>query len=382
MPVYKQRPKQEAPVQREVARWTDQSVAALQDALDDADWDMFRHSSDDVNMFTEAVVGKLADDTVQKATIRMFPIQKPWVNKPIRDALRSRSAAYNTGLATGDMGEYKAASYSVRRVVKEAKWRYRRKLESQFQHGGSRSLWQGLRNITDYRTPASRMGNADASLAGELNTFYACFEALANHASGTNSMHAERAGEVNMFTISEHDVRRAFRRVNTRKATGPDGITGRVLKACADQLAPVFTEIFNLSLEQSVVPSCFKQSTIVPVPKKPQHACLNYYCPVALTSIVMKCFDRLVRDFITASLPDTMDPLQFADRHYRSTEDAIAQLLHTTMSYLDYRKGNYAKMLFVDYSSVFNTIIPSTLTSKLEILGLSACRCVSGSPTS
>ncbi|KAI5609680.1 gastrula zinc finger protein XlCGF28.1-like [Silurus asotus] len=80
MPVYKQRLKQEAPVQREVARWTDQSVAALQDALDDADWDMIRRSSDDVNMFTEAVVGfigKLTDDTVQKNTIRTFPNQKP-----------------------------------------------------------------------------------------------------------------------------------------------------------------------------------------------------------------------------------------------------------------------------------------------------------------
>ncbi|KAI5102918.1 hypothetical protein C0J45_6499 [Silurus meridionalis] len=64
MPVYKQRLKQ-----REVARWTDQSVAALQDTLDDADWNMFRRSSDDVNMFMEAVVGfigKLADDTVAK----------------------------------------------------------------------------------------------------------------------------------------------------------------------------------------------------------------------------------------------------------------------------------------------------------------------------
>ncbi|GAA6088506.1 uncharacterized protein LOC120437404 [Tachysurus ichikawai] len=120
MPVYKQRLKQEAPVQREVARWTDQSVAALQDALDDADWDMFKCSSDDVNMFMEVVVGfvgKLADDTVQKTTIRTFPKQKPWVDKTIRDTLRSHSAAYNTGHATRDIDEYKAASYSVRRAV-------------------------------------------------------------------------------------------------------------------------------------------------------------------------------------------------------------------------------------------------------------------------
>lgn len=57
MPAYKVRLKQQAPIRREVARWMDHSVAALQDTLDDTDWDMFQHSSDDINMLTEAVVG-------------------------------------------------------------------------------------------------------------------------------------------------------------------------------------------------------------------------------------------------------------------------------------------------------------------------------------
>ncbi|KAK1793839.1 hypothetical protein P4O66_001566 [Electrophorus voltai] len=104
--------------------------------------------------------------------------------------------------------------------------------------------------------------------------------------------------------ITESDVRRVFKRVNTRKAVGPDGICGRVLKACADQLAPVFTDIFSLSLTLRIVPSSFKRSTIVPVPKKPRPSDLNDYRPVALTSVVMKCFEKLFRDhhIFTASL--------------------------------------------------------------------------------
>ncbi|KAK3521026.1 hypothetical protein QTP86_000581 [Hemibagrus guttatus] len=116
----------------------------------------------------------------------------------------------------------------------------------------------------------------------------------------------------------------------SRKAAGPDGISGRVLRACADQLAPVFTEIFNLSLTQSVIPTCFKESIIVPVLKKTHPASLNDYCPVALTSVVMKCLELLVKDFIISSLPDTLDPLQFAYRPKRSTDDAIFHLLHTS----------------------------------------------------
>ncbi|KAK1794453.1 hypothetical protein P4O66_011325, partial [Electrophorus voltai] len=49
----------------------------------------------------------------------------------------------------------------------------------------------------------------------------------------------------------------------------------------------------------------------------------------------MKCFKKIVRDFITSSLPASMDPLQFAYRHNRSTDDAIAHLLYTTLTHLD-----------------------------------------------
>ncbi|KAI5620952.1 dynamin-2 isoform X6 [Silurus asotus] len=167
----------------------------------------------------------------------------------------------------------------------------------------------------------------------------------------------DRLGQpVNAFGNSSQDLFSAPPQVPSRQTRIPPWVPRSVLKACADQLAPVFTEIFNLSLEQS---------TIVPVSKKPQPGCLNDYRLVALTSVVMKCFERLVRDFITASLPDTLDPLQFTYRQNRSTEDTISHL-HTTMSHLDNRNRNYTKMLFVDYSSEFNTIIPSTLTSKLE----------------
>ncbi|KAK1800056.1 hypothetical protein P4O66_006556, partial [Electrophorus voltai] len=227
--------------------------------------------------------------------------------------------------------------------------------------------------------------SADESLANELNTFFARFEATSSSAnansayannansaiSAANGACAEPTIEQRPLIITKSDVRRVFKRVNTRKAVGPDGICGRVLKACASQLDPVFTDIFNLSLTLGIVPSSFKRSTIVPVPKKPRPSDLNNYRPVALTSVMMKCFEKPIRDFITSSL----DPLQFAYRHNRSTDDAIAHLLHTTLTHLDKGRGNYVKMLFVDYSSAFNTIIPSLLTTKLEDLGLHTSLC-------
>ena len=101
------------------------------------------------------------------------------------------------------------------------------------------------------------------------------------------------------------DVSTTVKRGNPGKAAGPDGIPCRVLRACADQLVGVFTDIFNLSLSQSAVPTCFKMSTIVPVSKKAKVTELNDYRHVALTSVIMKCFEKLVKDHITSTLPDT-----------------------------------------------------------------------------
>lgn len=175
-----------------------------------------------------------------------------------------------------------------------------------------------------------------------------------------------------MISVSEDEVRGALKRVDVRKAAGPDGVSGRVRRSCADQLAGLFTSIFNESLATSVVPTSFKKSTIIPVPKNSKPSCLNDYRPVALTPIVMKVFERLITNNICTSISDTLDPLQFAYRPNRSTEDAISHVLHSSLTHIDSKSGNDVRLLFIDYSSAFNTIVPIKLTAKLLEISSSA----------
>ncbi len=157
-----------------------------------------------------------------------------------------------------------------------------------------------------------------------------------------------------VLKICEDDVSKVFRRQTIRKAKGPDGVSPACLKACAVQLS-IFTMIFNRSLERCEVPSCFKRSTIIPVPKKPKITGLNVYRPVALTSVVMKSFERLVLAHLKDFTGPLLDPLQFAYRANRSVDDAVNMGLHYILQHLD-KPGTYARILFVDFSSTFNTI--------------------------
>ncbi|KAI4896057.1 hypothetical protein NFI96_010382 [Prochilodus magdalenae] len=104
----------------------------------------------------------------------------------------------------------------------------------------------------------------------------------------------------------------------------------------------------------------------------------NDFRPVALTSIISKCFERLVLSHLKSCLPATLDPHQFAYRGNRSTEDAISTALHTALTHLDCQ-NSYFRMLFIDFSAAFNTVIPSKHISKLKRLGISTtlCNCIS-----
>jgi len=63
----------------------------------------------------------------------------------------------------------------------------------------------------------------------DLNSFYAWFEASYNTYSGTVAEVSSIARDEHTLSLTVHDVRRALMRVNTRKAAGPGGISGRVL---------------------------------------------------------------------------------------------------------------------------------------------------------
>ena len=90
----------------------------------------------------------------------------------------------------------------------------------------------------------------------------------------------------------------------------------------------------------------------------------------------MKCFERLVMAHINTLIPDTLqlDPLQFAFRPNKATDDVIYIALHTALSHLD-KRNTYVRMLFIDYSSAFNTIVPSKLITKLRTLELNTSLC-------
>ena len=104
---------------------------------------------------------------------------------------------------------------------------------------------------------------------------------------------------------------------------------------------------------------------IVPVPKIKTPKSLNDYRPVALTSFVMKTFEKIVKEEILCVPQTKLDPLQFAYRAGRGVEDATGTLLNMVLDHLNGAK-NFARLLFIDLASAFNCIQPHILADGLS----------------
>ncbi len=83
----------------------------------------------------------------------------------------------------------------------------------------------------------------------------------------------------------------------------------------------------------------------------------------------MKSFEKLVLAHLKDITGPSLDLLQFVYRVNGSVDDAINMGLHYVLQYLD-RPGAYVRILFVDYSSAFNNIIPNLLLPKLTQLSM------------
>ncbi|KAK3526050.1 hypothetical protein QTP70_012885 [Hemibagrus guttatus] len=380
LPTYRPKLKSAKPVVRTVKRWTSETEQDLQACFECTDWSIFEAGATDLDELTETVTSYISfceDMCIPTRTYLTFNNDKPWFTAKLRHLHQAKEDAFRNG----DRVLYNQARNTLNKEIKVAKRSYAKKLENQFSSNDPASVWKGLKDITNYKTPSPNT-EANQQLAEDLNEFYCKFETtgLTPHAPSEHLSTQPLTPPATLFSpppalrISEDDVCQIFLKQKRRKSPGPDGVTPACLKTCADQLAFMFSQIFNRSLELCEVPACFKRSTIIPIPKKPKITGLNDYRPAALTSVVMKSFERLVLAYLKNITGPLLDPLQFAYRANRSVDDVVNMGLHFILQHLD-KSGNNVRLLFVDFSSAFNTIIPTLLQTKLTQLSVPSSIC-------
>ena len=81
----------------------------------------------------------------------------------------------------------------------------------------------------------------------------------------------------------------------------------------------------------------------------------------------MKVFERFVLKLLLNEVKEPLNPFQFEYQAKRNVEDACLLFTNNTLKHLE-KNRNYAHVLFIDFSSAFNTIQPHVMVQKLKDL--------------
>ncbi|CAM9873261.1 unnamed protein product, partial [Heterosigma akashiwo] len=84
------------------------------------------------------------------------------------------------------------------------------------------------------------------------------------------------------FKITFREVSKVLRSLDVRKLVGPDGVSPRVLKHCAPQLARPLTRLFQKVGKSGEFPSSWKVAQVTPVYKKKDVSLLENYRPISV----------------------------------------------------------------------------------------------------
>ena len=255
--------------------------------------------------------------------------------------------------------------------MRQAKLAHGQRLENVFKTNNHKKVWDTMKSMTGMSAPTKAiMADNERGLADDLNTFFARYESLDNSYRSTEILRAVTPAPSDRIIITEEDVRKVFQGINTRKAIGLDECSAFLLKNFASELAPVWQPIFQSSIDTHTIPLSCQTSHIKPLPQIPCPKEPKDYRPIALTSVIMKSLERILLKHLVSTTKDKFDPCQFAYKKGCGTEDAVVTLVHVITKHLDKSNKNYARVLFLDFSSAFNTIQSDILVSKMVQLEL------------
>lgn len=355
-------------VTKKVKLWTEEATQTLQGCLDCTAWDEFVESSQDINELTDVTsswLGYCVDTVIPEKVVKVYPNNKPWVTKNLQALLNRKKRAFKLD----NLSELNGLQREIKCEIKRAKLAYKQKVEDKLSSNSLGSAWDSVKTMVGLNDKTKKRVSlegfhSDQALAEELNKFYSRFDVhdFSKEIADLKQSLSEPSAPTPSFSVQS--VENTFKHCKARTSPGPDNITSRMLINCAEQLAPIFAYIFNMSLYQQRVPDLWKQSIIVPIAKISRPKAQNDYRPVALTSLVMKSFEKLVKRELMIKTEHLLDPLQFAYRCNRGVQDATLTLLNLVFKHLDGHK-NHARLLFVDFSSAFNTLQPHLLVQKL-----------------
>ena len=344
------------------------------------DWNSLHDT--DIHLYSQNITNciiSLAKECIPNKTIRI----RPWITTHLKQCIRKRKRAYKQAKRTNlpaHWSKFKKLRNKTTVVLRNSKKAFFDKLSEKLKSEtlSSRDWWATLKHIINQnsRSQIPLLGSNghiftdDTDKANLLNTFFQNQTILNDqHATLPPLIHLTDL-RLSSIILSPIEVKSVLKSLATGKASGPNGLNNRILKELATEISVPLCNLFNLSLQEGIVPDSYKEGNVCSILKKDDPSQPSNYRPVTLLNSEDKVFERLVFKYLYNHLIDNniLTSLQSGFMPGDSTVNQLTYLYNTICQALDQGKG--VRAVFYDISKAFDRVRHVGLIHKLQAVGV------------
>ena len=182
-----------------------------------------------------------------------------------------------------------------------------------------------------------------------------------------NGSEGERLGQL---VITPEVVASKINNMKENKSPGVYGISPKILKETVEQISMPLAHVFNMSLQEEIVPLEWKEANIIPLFKKGSRNKSVNYRPVSLTSVICKLLEAIIRDHMMDFLikHKLINPSQHGFLKARSCLTNLLCYLEEITKWVD--EGSPVDVIYLDFQKAFDKVPHQRLILKLKSHGM------------
>ena len=332
---------------RQIWRYAHGDFERANDILSSVDWDQLIDPTD-VNQSLlnwEQYFMNVMESCIPKGVL---PRRKnvPWLSKNMHRAMQKRNNMYRRAKLSGSAqlwNKFRTMRNKVTAMLRTSKQSF---FNRNVNTSNKKQFWKTMKYMRAGKSTIPTLsldGNdavTDRDKSSMLNSYFSdCFNKsmppLTDLDVFSESMFPDASPEELLCT--EEEVLHLLQTINISKASGPDRISGKMLKATALSIAAPVTKIFNISIMTGVFPTSWKLSSIVPIPKGSDKGNPKNYRPISLLPILSKLLEKhicgLLADQLQSSGP--INESQFGCQQGKSTTTTLLETTHNWLNLLE-----------------------------------------------
>ena len=361
----------------------------LKNEIKEINWDEFyRYKS--INRAAEFLISKIElslGNCSAKVKKKHTEIKRSnWITNGLVKSINEKDKMYRMLKADQDNENLKAKFKRYRNrltdLIKKTKINYFKK-QIENNQNSTKNMWNTINSacgkvkkeliIKEIKEENGNTISDKREIVERFNSFFSGIgEKLAGQIVQPQNPFVENKISSNSIFISpttSEEVERVVLDLKNKKSAGIDKIKSEVLKEIVLDIKKPLAHLINTAIEDGVWPDPFKTAIVKPIYKSGDKTNVSNYRPISLLTSLNKVFETIIKDRVNKYLNKykIISEHQFGFREGRSTQDAVALLVHEIFKNVN--EGKAAACVFLDLAKAFDTVSHHKLLNDLEKIG-------------